>query len=215
MGEFEYRILSDDTEEQLIDWAKQGNQAAFELLLKKYRPRMFSWVSKLTHSLKLDITDVNDVVQEASIKAWINIRNFRGESQLSTWLYTITFHQAINLSHKNNRYSNTHRFSDIEAQYARNGDYGEKHDLFDMAIDIDMPEDIFAAKEVQKKVQQIIDGLPKSLREVIILREYDQLTYEQIAEKTATKLGTVKTQIHRAREKIFEELSNWSKGTSK
>lgn len=205
-----------DTEGKLLRLAQEGRRDAFDVLIAPYQPRIYSWATKMSRSLNVEHSEVPDIVQEALIKAWLNIAKFRGDSKLSTWLYTITRHQAINHSKKNQRYANTYNISQIEHMNQQASDAGsEKIRIDQLAIDMESPDEILIGQEVKRKVMEIIDGLPSSLRNIIILREIEQLSYQQIADRTGSKLGTVKTQIHRAREKIDSELESWARGESR
>lgn len=202
-----------DTETELLKLAQQGKKEAFDLLIVQYQPKMYSWASKMSRTLNVQHSEVPDIVQEALIRAWLNISKFRGDSKLSTWLYTITRHQAINHSKKNQRYANTYNISEFEnLNQDTSGDGFQNLRLDYLAVDRDSPEDILVGQEAKRKVMEIIAGLPTSLKNIIILREIDQLSYEEISVRTGSKLGTVKTQIHRAREKIDSELEKWARG---
>ncbi len=206
--------LSDDlTESKLLQMAQAGQREAFDILVAEYQPKMYSWAAKMSRTLNVDHSEVPDIVQEALIKAWLNLSKFRGDSKLSTWLYTITRNQAINQSKKNQRYSTTHNISEFENRNQELDRSGTDNlNIENLVVDIDSPDELLVAKEVQRKVMEIIDELPPSLRNIIILREIDQLSYDEISKRTNSKLGTVKTQIHRARERIDKELQKWVLG---
>lgn len=202
-----------DTETKLLRLAQEGRKDAFDVLMAQYQPRIYSWASKMSRSLNVQHSEIPDIVQEALIRAWLNISKFRGDSKLSTWLYTITRHQAINHSKKNQRYANTYNISEIESLNQDSSGTGtEKFKIDYLAVDRDSPDEIFIGQEVKRKVMEIIENLPPNLKNIIILREIEQLSYEQISVRTGSKLGTVKTQIHRAREKIDTELAKWARG---
>ncbi len=207
------RGADDTTEAKLLKMAQAGQREAFDVLITQYQPKMFSWAAKMSRSLNVDYSEVSDIVQEALIKAWLNISKFRGDSKLSTWLYTITRHQAINHSKKNQRYATTHNISEFESfNQDLDDNAAERLNIENLVIDRDTPDELLVAQEVHDKVMEIIGELPPSLRNIIILREIEQLSYDEISKRTNSKLGTVKTQIHRAREKIDKELEKWARG---
>ncbi len=211
--QFSARSVANLTESKLLRLAQEGRKEAFDMLVVEYQPKMYSWASKMSRTLNLHQSEVPDVVQESLLKAWLNISKFRGDSKLSTWLYTITRHQAINQSKKNQRYQKTYNISDLETQ-RYDSDGGEALRIDHLSIDRDTPDEILIAKEVQRKVMDIIENLPLSLKNIIILREIEQMSYEEISNHTGSKLGTVKTQIHRARERIDRELKQWALGNT-
>ncbi len=198
----------DPTEVELLTKARAGNQAAFNSLLAAHRAKMYIWVSQMIRTLNVEHSEIPDIVQEASIKAWLNIDKFRGDSKFTTWLYTITRNQAINQSNQNRRFATTNNISAMETE---NESIAEDGLINRLAIDTETPEETLAAKELHTKVMMIIDELPPKLRNTIILRELGQLSYEEISQRTGTKLGTVKTQIHRARSAIDKALEQWRK----
>lgn len=201
------------TEAKLLKMAQAGQREAFDVLVAEYQPKMYSWALKMSRTLNVEHSEVADIVQESLIKAWLNISKFRGDSKLSTWLYTITRHQAINQSKKNQRYSTTHNISEFESFNQDFDHSGPDHlNIENLVVDTDTPDELLVAKEVRRKVMEIIDELPLSLRNIIILREIEQLSYDEISKRTNSKLGTVKTQIHRARERIDKELQKWALG---
>ncbi len=194
------------TEVELLRKAQAGDEAAFSALLAIHLPKMYNWAHQIGKRLRLKDGDEYDIVQDVMLKAWTNISRFRGDSKFTTWLYAIMSNQASNYSTKNQRDSNTISITDIQSRSEFVTD-GNEFDQF--VRDEETPEELLIANEVRQKVMEIISGLPSKLREAIVLREVGQLSYLEISERTGTKLGTVKTQIHRARVLIDKELTNW------
>lgn len=177
----------------LVLRVQQGDKKAFDLLVLKYQLRL----SKLVSRFLRNQSDVPDVVQEAFIKAYRALPNFRGESAFYTWLYRIAINTAKNhlvaQSRKNPANS-------IDVQDAE--DYGASEWLKEFAS----PEREALASELKATIQQAMGDLPSDLREAITLREIEGLSYEDIAAVMDCPIGTVRSRIFRAREAIDSKL---------
>lgn len=177
----------------LVLRVQQGDKKAFDLLVLKYQLRL----SKLVSRFLRNQSDVPDVVQEAFIKAYRALPNFRGESAFYTWLYRIAINTAKNhlvaQSRKNPANS-------IDVQDAE--DYGASEWLKEFAS----PEREALASELKATIQQAMGELPSDLREAITLREIEGLSYEDIAAVMDCPIGTVRSRIFRAREAIDSKL---------
>jgi RNA polymerase sigma-70 factor (ECF subfamily) len=182
-----------EIDHELVVRVQQGDKKAFDLLVLKYQLR----VSKLVSRFLRNQSDVPDVVQEAFIKAYRALPNFRGESAFYTWLYRIAINTAKNhlvaQSRKNPAGS-------IDAQDAE--DYGASEWLKEYAS----PEREALAAELESTIHQAITALPSDLREAISLREIEGLSYEEIAAVMDCPIGTVRSRIFRAREAIDGKL---------
>ena len=178
---------------ELVARAQRGDKQAFNLLVIKYQRRVAAVVSRYIR----DPTEALDVVQEAFIKAYRALPQFRGDSAFYTWLYRI----AINTA-KNFLVSQTRRppDGDVDAEVAEQLDAGEL--LKDRAT----PEAQLMEKELEKAVWRAIDELPDDLRTAITLREIEGMTYEEIAVAMDCPIGTVRSRIFRAREAIDAKL---------
>ncbi len=182
-------VTTTATDQQLVARVQKGDSRAFDLLVLKYQHRIFGLISRYVH----DADEVQDVAQEAFIKAYRALPKFRGESAFYTWLYRITINTA-----KNYLVSRSRRppGSDVEiedAEYYAGG--GILHE-------IETPESALFGEELKAVVEQAIRGLPEDLRTAVTLREFDGLTYEDIAEVMDCPVGTVRSRIFRAREAI-------------
>ena len=182
-------VLAQDSDQQLVERVQQGDKRAFDLLVLKYQHKIVAVV----HRYVRDSADVNDVVQEAFIKAYRALANFRGDSAFYTWMYRI----AINTA-KNHLISKGRRLpsSDVdidEAEY-----YAGNENL----QDVDTPENNLFRDELHEAVQNTIKSLPDDLRTAVTLREMEGLSYEEIAEIMECPVGTVRSRIFRAREAI-------------
>ncbi len=183
-----------EIDQALVERVQQGDKKAFDLLVLKYQLR----VSKLVARFLRNNADVPDVVQEAFIKAYRALPNFRGDSAFYTWLYRI----AINTA-KNHLVSMGRRSApgSIDVQDAE--DYGASEWLKEYSS----PEREALASELETTIHQAMSDLPTDLREAITLREIEGLSYEDIAQVMDCPIGTVRSRIFRAREAIDGKLS--------
>ena len=178
-----------DSDKQLVERVQKGDKRAFDLLVLKYQYKVHAIVSRFVR----DFDEVNDVVQEAFIKAYRAIGNFRGDSQFYTWLYRIAVNTAKNYLVARNRRPPA---SDVDVEDA------EFYSGSEMLKDVDSPENLFFRDELQKVVTEAIEALPEDLRTAVTLREFDGLSYEDIATVMNCPVGTVRSRIFRAREAI-------------
>jgi RNA polymerase sigma-70 factor (ECF subfamily) len=183
-----------DVDQELVTRVQQGDNKAFDLLVLKYQSRL----SKLVARFLRNPSDVPDVVQEAFIKAYRALPNFRGDSAFYTWLYRIGINTAKNHLVAQSRKSPT---NGIDAQEAE--DYGASEWLKEYAS----PEREVLTAELEKTIYQVMSELPPDLREAITLREIEGLSYEEIAEVMDCPVGTVRSRIFRAREAIDNKLA--------
>lgn len=177
----------------LVERVQQGDKAAFDLLIHKYQHRIVSLISRYVN----DPSESLDVAQEAFIKAYRAIGNFRGDSAFYTWLYRIAINTAKNWLVARNRRPPA---SDIDAVDA------EQYDMDSRLKDRGTPESELLREEIEKTVYDTIATLPEDLRTAIILREMDGMSYEEIATTMECPIGTVRSRIFRAREAIDEKL---------
>lgn len=180
-------------DQELVLRVKNGDKRAFDLLVIKYQHRIMALVARYVR----DSGDVQDVTQEAFIKAYKAIPKFRGDSQFYTWMYRI----AINTA-KNHLVSRSRRppGSDIDIQDA------EHFESATQLKDIETPENHMAGEELRATVRKALSNLPEDLRTAVTLREFDGLSYEEIASVMDCPVGTVRSRIFRGREAIDKEL---------
>jgi RNA polymerase sigma-70 factor, ECF subfamily len=183
-----------DIDQQLVERVQRGDKAAFDLLVVKYQRKIFRLLSRLIR----DSAEVEDVAQEAFVKAYRALPNFRGESAFYTWLYRIAINTAKNYLVSQGRRAPTSTEADVED--------AETFDDGDHLRDLNTPDSMLLTKEVAEAVNRAIDQLPEDLRTAIVLRELEGLSYEEIAESMQCPIGTVRSRIFRAREAIAEEL---------
>ena len=183
-----------DIDQLLVERVQRGDKKAFELLVSKYQRKLYRLVSRLVH----DHAEAEDVVQEAFIKAYRALANFRGDSAFYTWLYRIGINTAKNYLVTQGRRAPTSTDADVsEAE--------SFHDA-DGLRDINTPESLMASKQIAATVNAVMMSLPEELRNAITLREIEGLSYDEIAEVMLCPIGTVRSRIFRAREAIAEEL---------
>jgi len=182
-----------DADAQLVERVQKGDKRAFDLLVLKYQHKIYALVSRLVN----DHAEVQDVTQESFIKAYRALPNFRGDSAFYTWLYRIAVNTAKNyLVSRNRRPPGSDIDVDDAAQYS--AESGLR--------DIDSPEQQLQGEQMIKIVDRAIAALPEDLRTALSLREFDGLSYEEIAEVMQCPVGTVRSRIFRAREAIDKEL---------
>lgn len=178
----------------LVERVKQGDKAAFDLLVIKYQSRIINLVSRFVRNH----ADALDVTQDAFLKAYRALPNFRGESAFYTWMYRIAVNTAKNFL----ALQVSRRTADMDQDASEM----EQIDDSDALKDIDTPEHLLLAGEIQDTVVKAIAGLPDDLRTAITLRELEGLSYDEIAEAMNCPIGTVRSRIFRARETIDKLL---------
>lgn len=183
-----------DSDKQLVARVQKGDKSAFDLLVLKYQYKVQAIVGRYVH----DFDEVNDVVQEAFIKAYRAVDGFRGDSQFYTWLYRIAVNTAKNYLVAKNRRPPA---SDVEVEDA------EYYSGSDGLKDVDSPENLLFRDELERVVDSAIQGLPEDLRTALTLREFEGLSYEDIAVVMDCPVGTVRSRIFRAREAIDEHIN--------
>ncbi|MFZ1834870.1 MAG: RNA polymerase sigma factor RpoE [Pseudomonadales bacterium] len=183
----------EEADQQLVERVQKGDKRAFEVLVLKYRHRIFSLVLRFVR----DPDEVQDVVQEAFIKAYRALPAFRGDSAFYTWLYRI----AINTA-KNHLVSRSRRPPGVDIE-VEDAEYLEGAGSLRDNAD---PESLLATEQLRAAVDGAIRRLPEDLRTALTLREYEGLSYEEIAEVMRCPVGTVRSRIFRAREAVDAEI---------
>ena len=187
--------MSNDREadQMLVERVQRRKKKAFDLLVLKYQHKVGNLIARYIR----DPSEVFDVTQEAFIKAYRALPNFRGDSAFYTWLYRVAINTAKNyLATKARRPPG----DDIEA------DTAEQMDLGAPLKEYATPENLALEREIAQTIQRALDELPDDLRTAITLRELDGLTYEEIAQAMDCPIGTVRSRIFRAREAIDAKL---------
>ena len=185
---------SEQLDEDLVLRVQQGDKYAFDLLVIKYQHKIIQLVNRYVK----DPSEAQDVAQEAFIKAYRALGNFRGDSAFYTWLYRI----AINTA-KNYLVSRSRRSSDYEVDVQD----AEAIENAPQLQGMDTPERLLLNQEIIDTIKTAIDKLPEEMRTAIILREFDGMSYEEIAEAMDCPVGTVRSRLFRAREAIDNKLN--------
>lgn len=188
-----------ESDRELVQKVKRGDKRAFDLLVLKYQHKIFGLISRYVH----DSHEVQDVAQEAFIKAYRALPKFRGDSAFYTWLYRIAINTAKNhLVSRGRRPPGT----DVDVEDA------EYYESAGPLRDMENPESVLFGSELKAVVDRAIKALPDDLRTAVTLREFDGLSYEDIAEIMDCPVGTVRSRIFRAREAIDEQVQNQLEG---
>jgi RNA polymerase sigma-70 factor (ECF subfamily) len=183
-----------EVDQQLVERAQRGDKQAFELLVSKYQRKLARLLSRFIR----DATEVEDVTQEAFIKAYRALPTFRGDSAFYTWLYRIGINTAKNYLVAMGRRAPTS--TEIDSEEAESFEDG------DQLRDLNTPENEFMSRQIAATVNQTLEELPEELRTAITLREIEGLSYEDIANIMNCPIGTVRSRIFRAREAIAAKL---------
>jgi RNA polymerase sigma-70 factor (ECF subfamily) len=185
---------SEQLDENLVLRVQQGDKSAFDFLVIKYQHKIVQLVNRYVK----DPSEAQDVAQEAFIKAYRALGNFRGDSAFYTWLYRI----AINTA-KNYLVSRSRRSSDYEVDIQD----AEAIENAPQLQGMETPERLLLNEEIIDTIRSAIDKLPEEMRTAIMLREFDGLSYEEIAAAMDCPVGTVRSRIFRAREAIDSKLN--------
>lgn len=185
---------SEQLDQELVLRVQQGDKSAFDLLVIKYQHKIIQLVNRYVK----DPSEAQDVAQETFIKAYRALGGFRGDSAFYTWLYRI----AINTA-KNYLVSRSRRNSDYQIDI-------QDAEAFENAPQLqgtETPERLLLNEEIIETIRTAIDNLPEEMRTAIMLREFEGMSYEEIAEAMDCPVGTVRSRIFRAREAIDNKLN--------
>jgi RNA polymerase sigma-70 factor (ECF subfamily) len=183
------------SDQQLVVRVQKGDKAAFDLLVLKYQSKVFAIVSRFIR----DQDEVADVSQEAFIKAYRALANFRGESQFYTWLYRIAVNTAKNYLVAKSRRPPAADVDVADAEYYSGSEYLK---------DLGTPESHLLRDELESLISKVIAELPEDLRTAVSLREYEGMSYEEIADIMDCPVGTIRSRIFRARESIDKKVAD-------
>ena len=185
---------SDQIDQELVLRVQRGDKSAYDLLVRKYQYKIIQMVNRFVK----DPSEAQDVAQEAFIKAYRALGNFRGDSAFYTWLYRI----AINTA-KNYLVSRARRYSQFEIDVQEAEQLGNLPQL----KSLDTPEQQLLNDEIVDYIKLAIDKLPEEMRMAIMLREFEGMSYEEIALAMDCPVGTVRSRIFRAREAIDNKIT--------
>ncbi|OGT77762.1 MAG: RNA polymerase sigma factor RpoE [Gammaproteobacteria bacterium RIFCSPLOWO2_02_FULL_52_10] len=187
-------MRSNETDQLLVARVQQGDKAAFDVLVLRYQSRITNLISRFVRNQN----DTLDITQEAFLKAYRALPNFRGDSAFYTWLYRIAINTAKNYLSLQSR-----RSAEVEQDFTEIEQIDGDNVLKDHAT----PEHLLLTDEIQATIISTIEQLPEDLRVAITLREIEGLSYEEIAEVMECPIGTVRSRIFRAREAIDNQLA--------
>jgi RNA polymerase sigma-70 factor (ECF subfamily) len=190
-------MLPADVDAPLVERVQRGDMRAFEMLVVKYQRRIERLVSRILR----DPDEVQDVAQETFVRAWRALPRFRGESAFYTWLYRIAVNTAKKALAERRR-------DPVVVEAAMSVDEGDDETFRRETEPSDhgTPEGWLASREIAHAVNAAIEGLSEDLRQAIVLREIEGLSYEEIATVMNCPVGTIRSRIFRAREAIAERL---------
>lgn len=185
------------TDEELIERTKDGDDQAFQVLIHRYQNRVFSLVHRIVHMPE----DTEDLAQEVFVTLHRSMANFRGECAFSTWMYRITVNHCKNrLKYLQRR--NFHRADAIE-------ETAESELNAPVSITFANPEQLLLGRELEGVIQKELSELEEEHRIVLILRDLEHLSYDEISDITGLALGTVKSRLHRARSALKERMERY------
>ncbi len=182
-----------NNDKELVKRAQKGDKAAFGMLVTKYQYKVVKLVARYVK----DEDEAQDIAQEAFIKAYRGLANFRGDSAFYTWLYRIAINSAKNYTVSQNRKTPAYAIDIEDAEYLESASSMK---------DLGTPERHVLASEVEDTIYRAINELPEDLKTAITLREIEGMTYDEIAGVMECPIGTVRSRIFRARETIDKHL---------
>lgn len=191
--------MAENTDKELVKRVQKGDLAAFDMLFSRYQTKIVNLISRYVR----DNEEVQDVAQEAFIKAYRALPRFRGDSAFYTWLYRI----AINTA-KNHLVARSRRPPSVDVDV----DDADFRDDADMLRESEDPESALARDQLRETIDTALQDLPDDLRSALTLREFDGLSYEQIAQVLDCPVGTVRSRIFRAREFVDQRIEPLMQG---
>ena len=178
----------------LIEKVKNGDKQAFELLVRKYQGRVASVIARTVS----DSARVQDLTQEAFLKAYRALPNFRGDAAFYTWLFRIAVNTAKN-----------HLMSASRSIPVNDMDLNDADRMAPQLQDTDTPEKQVLRSEMMATLEAVIESLAPAMQQAIILRDLEGHSYEEIAEKMACPIGTVRSRIFRGRQEIIDRMESY------
>ncbi|MBT8112202.1 MAG: RNA polymerase sigma factor RpoE [Gammaproteobacteria bacterium] len=182
-----------NNDKELVKRAQKGDKVAFDVLVTKYHLKVVNLVTRFVK----DNDDAQDVAQEAFIKAYRGLKNFRGDSAFYTWLYRIAINSAKNYLVSQSRKTPAYAVDIEDAEHIESAIALKEYDT---------PEGNLLTSEIEQTVYRAIKELPEDLKTAITLRELEGMTYDEIALVMECPIGTVRSRIFRAREAIDKHL---------
>ena len=185
------------TDEMLFSQVQREDMHAFDMIVSRYKTRLYNCVYRMVNNPE----NAEDLVQETFLRVYKNRHNYQATSNFSTWIYTI----ALNLARSELRKRKRRQFFSLNSSTHEDSNT-EGFDLPDTSFG---PSDHMEQSELGQAIQKAIDHLPIKYRTVIVLRDVQELSYEQISEILNCPTGTVKSRVNRARLRLQEMLRQW------
>jgi RNA polymerase sigma-70 factor (ECF subfamily) len=182
-------VLKDLSDEQLMLRVQGGHSVAFDELVSRYKDRLFNYLFRLVANRD----DAEEIAQEAFVKAYIHAEKYKTIAKFSTWLYTI----ATNLVR--NKMRSRGRRPKIYSLWSKSSADADEEQMIDIIDPGRTPDEKVNDTELSEIINEAIKRIPMKYRDSFVLREINQLSYEEIAAVTGLKLGTVRSRINRAR----------------
>jgi RNA polymerase sigma-70 factor (ECF subfamily) len=181
-------------DQELILRLQRGDEWAFQLLVRRFRKKIFS----VAYGITLDREESKDIVQDVFLQAYRSIPGFRGDSSLATWLHRITVNRCLNWKR---RWARRFKWMHVSTDTT-----DEDAPVAEIESPLPNPEDRVADAQTRQQIDKALKMLPEQIRTVFVLRELEGLSYEEIADVTGIKLGTVRSRLFHARKRLKEIL---------
>jgi RNA polymerase sigma-70 factor (ECF subfamily) len=197
--------MSQWTDERLVEAAQAGNQDAFAELVRRYQAKIYNLALRYTNDSETAV----DITQDAFVRAWQMLPKFRGEANFYTWLYRIAMNLCIDRHRRALVRGEPQKVSleDLMIERQRFEEAEEDADLWWEEAETAEPEAEVLSQEMRQKVWEAVQQLPPLLRQVVLLREYEGLSLQEIAKITGTNVGTVKSRLYQARQHLKKLLA--------
>jgi RNA polymerase sigma-70 factor (ECF subfamily) len=184
--------FNQQTDDELIRKAREGDSYSFGLLVKRYQKKIYFLARRMVK--EHDVAD--DIAQETFINAYFAIKSFKIGYSFYTWLYRICMNLSINLLKRQKFVIPESQFDEKTSPLEREASGGD-------------PSNHLASKEMENKIERAMDSLPPKYKAVLVLRIYEDLSYEEIAKTLKISMGTVMSRLYRARERMQEMLKEY------
>jgi len=189
-----------DIDLEIISRCMKGDVDTFNLIVTRYQKRMLN----ISYRMLGDYNDAVEVVQDAFISAYKNLKTFKGNSKFSTWLYAIVANLSRNRLKQNASRASKERYSIDDPVDTTEGQVHREHASNDSSV-----LDKLEKNEIQQRVQGCIDSLESEFKEVVVLRDMQGFSYDEISDMLSVAAGTVKSRIHRARSAVKDCLKKF------
>ncbi len=183
--------MDEALEKKLIEQAKQGSNEAFEKLILQYEKSIYGVCLKLLKDEQLAF----DAAQEVCVKIWKQLKQFEGNAKLSTWIYRVATNQCLDMIRKNKK-------QETYALYQTNKETGEEWELEENDVHYDPVQEHIQQLEMKDIVAVALEEVKEDYKKILILRDTDGYSYEEIAQRLTLSIGTVKSRLSRARQAV-------------